>query len=385
MPQLFLLGLVGFFVYFLIVHILVPLFVYVFLVATIAVGVSCAAALMAVGLGTFLASSIQGSRPTPETHFAMLQGDGWLSIDLRIPNQPSGSLTKTSFKFITLISLAVALIVLNQMYELGEVLTFGPKAVPVEVTYALLAISSSIALLLSTGKLMKAAGWRAPTAQTFLLDGWAQILQAGNRARVIFDSLGAPDCFDVGRQVQTYVANHQEEVLANPQVVADFLNSQLHEVTTRAELAEQAFPRWEEVDQLLSETARRLIGLNSRACIKELDRVIEIHRLAAGLLLQGDGPGFFRTMDEIAEDALALQAIAKAEKATAHNQTKPAEDPLRSAYTLLGIAYGSSRAQVEPVVRRLLQTYHPDKGIVTDDVRFKEIMSAWELIKKHVN
>jgi hypothetical protein len=385
MPQLFLLALVGSIIYLFVVHVLVPLFVYVFLVATIAVGISCAAALMAVGVGTFLASSIQGSRPTPETHFAMLQGDGWLSIDSRSPNQRSAGLTKTSFNVIILISLAVALIVLNQMYELEEVLTFGPKAVPAAVTYTLLAISSSIALLLSTGKLMKAAGWQAPTARTFLLDGWAQILQEGNRARVIFDSLGAPDCFDVGSQVQTYVATHQEEVLANPQFVADFLNSQLHEVTTRAELAEQAFPRWEEIDQLLSETARRLIGLNSRACIKELDRVFEIHRLAAGLLLQGDGPGFFRTMDEIAEDALALQAIAKSEKATAHEQAKSAEDPLRAAYTLLGIAYGSSRAQVDPVVRRLLQMYHPDKGFVTDDVRFKEIMSAWELIKKHVN
>lgn len=385
MPQLFLLALVGSFIYLFVVHVLVPLFVYVFLVATIAVGISCAVALMAVGVGTFLASSIQGSRPTPETHFAMLQGDGWLSIDSRSPNQPSADLTKTSFNVITLISLAVALIVLSQMYALEEVLTFGPKAVTAEVTYTLLAISSSIALLLSTGKLMKAAGWQAPTAQTFLLEGWAQTLQEGTRARVIFDSLGAPDCFDVGSQVQTYVATHQEEVLANPQVVADFLNSQLHEVATRAELAEQAFPRWEEVDHLLSETARRLIGLNSRACIKELDRVFEIHRLAAGLLLQGDGPGFFRTMDEIAEDALALQAIAKAEKVTTHEQAKPAEDPLRAAYSLLGIAYGSSRAQVDPVVRRLLQMYHPDKGIVTGDVRFKEIMSAWELIKKHVN
>ncbi|MFO7803293.1 MAG: J domain-containing protein [Desulfovermiculus sp.] len=178
--------------------------------------------------------------------------------------------------------------------------------------------------------------------------------------------------------VRSYIDRHKAKVLTNPSSLRSVIAAEIEKAQRDRVNLRKAGERFDEVMQLHHKVSRTVFATGSPSMVNAIDEIYEqIHQAKQICLPQREWATFDEAMTVYTQDLKQLEEQAlnlTAGEASDYNAVDP--------YEILGVTSDMTLDEIKKVYRELSNIYHPDKGKVRDDRRFKEIGNAWSLIKK---
>lgn len=208
---------------------------------------------------------------------------------------------------------------------------------------------------------------------------WQPLLNLAAGLRALAGKIGVTRSPDPSVELAKFVAANQEAVLSNSKSVEDFASGMRRALESELKLFEKATSVHARNAQLLKQVTGATRAARRPSLLDMLDDLIQRHEQVPNAISNGAWERFFDEADEIKSDLEDLlhhvQQVAGQDNADALQA--PHASSSTSPYAVLGLPPGASRDQIEAIYRRLVNIYHPDKGLVKEDGRFKEIDAAY--------
>jgi len=182
--------------------------------------------------------------------------------------------------------------------------------------------------------------------------------------------------------IRSYVERNKATLLIDTSGVNRILNSEISKAKEDHTNLERSARFFDEVMQLYFRTASEVNRAGSTSMIYLLDQLLKGIEGLKELVPRREWKKFYDGI-EFAKGELSLLCKNAARFAEAP-QSEPEDQDLESddPYSVLGVTKEMTDAQIKQVYRHLCNIYHPDKRLVVDDSKFKDIQEAYEKIEK---
>lgn len=184
--------------------------------------------------------------------------------------------------------------------------------------------------------------------------------------------------------VRKYVELHKSELLINTAELDTLLNSELSKAKQDRDNLEKSVNLYDRVMSYYADTSRQVNRTGSIPLIKELEYDYDglTSENLKSLLTSRKWNDFQEVVGSIGEDLQRLYDLAsKYEKQETEAESFYDESNEEKAYRILGVTSNATNEQIKKIYRKLADIYHPDKQVVSDDEKFKEINWAFEILK----
>lgn len=184
--------------------------------------------------------------------------------------------------------------------------------------------------------------------------------------------------------VRAYVESHKSDLLINTTGLDNLLNSELKKAKQDRDNLEKSVGFYDRAMSFYSETSRQVNRTGSIPLIKELEYNYDglTSENLKSLLTSRKWNDFQEVVGAIGEDLQRLYNLAsKYEEQETEAEEFYDENDEEKAYRALGVSSTATNEQIKKIYRRLVDIYHPDKQVVSDDEKIKEINWAFEYLK----
>jgi DnaJ-domain-containing protein 1 len=211
---------------------------------------------------------------------------------------------------------------------------------------------------------------------------WPDLLRLATRLRTQASEIGVTSLADPSIELAKFVASNSEAVLADSQTVQDYARGMRRAIEKDLQLFDKAASVHRRNSELLKKVSAAMLAARRPSLLDMLDELIQRHEQSPDALRQGAWDKYFEEADQIKVDLEDLMHHTQHgsgngnEEASRNRDHAAATDP----HTVLGVSRGASPEQIKAVYQRLANIWHPDKGLVHDDARFKEIDAAYRKI-----
>lgn len=225
-----------------------------------------------------------------------------------------------------------------------------------------------------------------------------QLREADNRVRSLAKQLGIEPPGDSSTRINKAISDNFEIfkgkdflgstlstiVLEGPgqEMVRTYISKVLEERKEKITELEKLETAFDAAQQALSFTRAKVEKANNAILRQNLDGISKLIESGKELLKENvwHVDGFVALMDEAISELDRLYQSASVQDGS--NQWQSSPQATSDPYVILGISQTMSDEEIKRVYRELCGIYHPDKGKVKDDSRFKEIQNAYEQLKK---
>lgn len=383
MPQIIGFVVVVFAVFTLIEYVLIPLFVYLMVVAFQAALVAAFSAGGALAVSRMALEAFRPATRSSATHRVEVQASGRVFVSPLAGGMFGGEADhRRWFNGVLAASLLAVGSAVGTTGAYAGHQIFKNVVAASPLTGVLVLAVSGLVLLLVHMKLYGLCGAaQAQEAATLRheVSGWHGLIDQSRRAGRALEAMGASLQLDADTELRAFVDAHQEAVIDDVHVIDREIERRTVDALQFANRAHDCSQRWLAVQGLLQRVGHELLATNSPAMFGVLDALLTTHADAAGYVVKRDFGAFDRMMDEIATDAnnLLFHATHAGDEDTSQAPGDDHSDP----YVVLGVERQMTLEAIKEVAKRLLQIYHPDRGLVRDDTRFKQIQGAWSAVK----
>lgn len=193
--------------------------------------------------------------------------------------------------------------------------------------------------------------------------------------------LGVPVTDTYLAAVAEFVRRNTGEVLKQPGKLENVVREQLGHARADRRHLEQAADAYEEATRQLTEVRLEVARTRSISMFRLLDELEEAQVQLKACLVKRDWQAFRDGVDTLTSYIADVRAAAHSDDWQESDEQDAIPQEHADPYAVLRVQPEMSLQEIESVARRLLNIYHPDKGLVTDDSHFKQIQGAWEAIK----
>jgi len=324
----------------------------------------------------------------------------WSCVDETLAKQYG----HTQMKVFVSAELAVAGLVCmtSLLHRTGMLrLHFHDTPISEETTLISIALVSVAGLLIAEAKSRAAAGSnRLSLARAY--EGWflhrirkliarteakiggaTRLLHLQRSVDSLAGDMGIALPLNAKEEIEDFVTNHKTELLRDPRVLQRFIEGKASAIMdVQAQLA-KAKSAHEAALGVFDDVLRDVNATGSVALIRELEQDYEglMSSTLLSLLAESKWAEFHDVVASIVTDITDLARRAKdySSKVT-DGQSVEAETDTERACRILGVPKGTPADQLKKVYRSLVSVWHPDKGVVRDDGRIKEINWAYEYL-----
>ena len=194
-----------------------------------------------------------------------------------------------------------------------------------------------------------------------------------------------PICVD--HDLHNYACRHKMEILADPEVLTACISERSRRAQgdlSHLHKAEEVYAKAFEVyDEVVHEVAKA----GSIPLIRELEQIYAGLTSAdlKSLIPERKWGDFAEVVNAIIGELNHLSGLTIKYRKEGSRDAVPEQESLteeQRAYGILGVPASASCEQIKRVYQSLAQLWHPDKGMVRDDRRMKEINWAYEFLRE---
>lgn len=210
--------------------------------------------------------------------------------------------------------------------------------------------------------------------------GWAALQKDVDKSAILWKTLEVSVQDNTAARLEAFVNINKIKVVTDPTILKSFLAEEHLRIRNEISQLEHVAAADQHSSERFREARLAVNEAGSLSMFDLLDQLRAAHQHAKGYLIKRDWSRFLRTSDEI--DTQLKNLISAANQSCwqddgSSEPTTSTDDP----YQVLGVSTEMSLSQIEQVVRRLQNIYHPDRNFVKHDQRFKQIQAAWEAIR----
>ena len=193
--------------------------------------------------------------------------------------------------------------------------------------------------------------------------------------------LSFPD--DYNSSIRNYVESHKAELLIDTTSLDRLINSETVRANEDLSNLKKAAKAFDEAMQLYSRTASEVNRTGNKAFFHLLHQLLEGLEGLKSFLPRREWKKFHDGIDFAMSELHHLYENAGSYEHT--SEPELGEPILSDPFRILGVTQQMGNTQIRKIYLDLCNIYHPDKGKVPDDTKFKEIQNAYEQIKKMRN
>ncbi len=180
-----------------------------------------------------------------------------------------------------------------------------------------------------------------------------------------------------------YILNDEDARNDLKEIILKKIEEKKKEITHLKKIADVV----QETQQLFNVAKARVEkkGKKALAFQQKLDEIIKNtneNKELAEYIKQSDWTNVHQVMNLVLENVDNLYQTASGYTS---NQAEGSQPPSHDPYIVLGVSKTMTSEQIKKIYLELCHIYHPDKGKVKDDDKFKEIQNAYEQIRKQRN
>lgn len=189
-----------------------------------------------------------------------------------------------------------------------------------------------------------------------------------------------------GQEIQDFVDYNKVEILCDPEKLNEYVSGRINEAQADLSELEKAREVYVKALEVYDQAVHGVTKTGSIPLIKELEQ--NYAGLTSpdlkSLIPERKWTDFVEVLDAIIGDLNRLSGLAIKYQEQGRQGGAPKDETLTDeerAYRILGVPASASQEQIKRVYQSLAQLWHPDKGMVQDDRRMKEINWAYEFLK----
>ena len=185
---------------------------------------------------------------------------------------------------------------------------------------------------------------------------------------------------DYSSSIRAYVESHKADLLINTTGFDRFISSEVAKANDDLSKLKRAAKAFDEVMQLYSRTTSEVNRTGNKAFFHLLHQLLEGLEGLKDFLPKREWNKFHEGVDFIMDELKPLYENATGYQDAYEEECE--EEVSSDPYSILGVSEQMDDDQIRKIYLELCNIYHPDKGKVPDDTKFKEINNAYEQIKK---
>lgn len=183
--------------------------------------------------------------------------------------------------------------------------------------------------------------------------------------------------------IQNYINTHKIKVLTNPSCLQTVIADEIEKIKQERDYLRKAINCLNEIMKLYKEVNRVVLEADSQSLITAIDETYEsIYQAKVTAIPQREWALFEKAIEVYRQELKQLEEKARR---YLEGDTTDYADSTNNPYTVLGVTPDMSKEEIKKVYRKLAQIYHPDKGIVSEDERFKKVSEAYKRIMNEKN
>ena len=207
-----------------------------------------------------------------------------------------------------------------------------------------------------------------------------------SRIHSLAGDMGVTFPISIDQDVHVFCCRHKMEILAHPENLDVYISERSRYAQADLSHLYEAREVHAKAFRVYDETVREVTKAGSIPFVRELEQIYagltspDLQSLVAGR----KWTDFLDVVQAIIEDLNRLCGVAVTYQKEGRRGDGREDETLteeQRAYRILGVPAGVSPEQIKKQYQSLAQLWHPDKGMVRDDQRMKEINWAYEFLK----